>query len=109
MDSLNEIENSHLSTTATCDGSIDCERRDRLDMDEQNRLAMLAKKDVLFDYIFGGCSRYKSKPLKCGYVPPAPFGEQNDSEAVDTHLLDSMAVGCDGNMNSQVDEMDSFG
>ena len=72
----NSSETDSLNSTeaTACDGEIDCQQ-----MDELNRLAMLAEMTVPFDLILGGSCRSKQS-LKSEYVTPAPPGEEDNSD-----------------------------
>ncbi len=63
-------EDPHAGKTTACDGEHDCQQ-----MEELNRLAMLAEREVLFDIIFSGSCRDKSQLLRKEYMTfVAPSG-----------------------------------
>ncbi len=91
-----------VTVATACDGKTDQEKMAENNsigsintgiLEELNRLAMVAEKEVPFDVIFGGSSEDRSKRLQSQYVTPAPFGELDPRTGT--------AVVCDSNIDNE--------
>ncbi len=116
LDNLDSFDRPH-----SCDGEDDPQ------MDELNRLVMVAEINAPFDLIFSGSSRDRSQSFKTGYVTPAPSGGEmerpnlSDSgstgapSALSLDVFDKIentcvdtAAACDESIDSQADNLDLF-
>ncbi len=93
LDSFGDIESPHAGATTACDGENDPQ------MDELNRLVMVAEMNVPFDMIFSGSSRKKLHQV----VIPKPSdggatGHVNKTDSL--NLIGDTAAPCDGEADS---------
>ncbi len=108
-DSLNsngDIENSpHACATTACN----VDDIDNQQMDELNRLAMLAERELPFDLVFSGSCRNRSQSVHSEYVNP--FSSSVDN--IEEHILDHNHESGENNslcisIDSEAHNMDLF-
>ncbi len=101
-DSLNPYgEEPHAGKTTACDGGNDCQQ-----MDELNRLAMLAEREVPFDVIFSGSCRKSPDSDGSGHVNEMCDGEADSIERSEEGPVFNAPSG--GENYSDMDFLDSF-
>ncbi len=74
-------ENPHVGANIACDGEV----VDSQQMEELNRLAMLAEREVPFEMIFSGSCRNRSQSVHREYVNPFSSSFDNIEEHIPDH------------------------